>query len=73
MATHYMRKYPASKYDTHQRIWCREYERHTTFEPLMDDYDAGNESFVEAAKKSIQWFNDWALETARAIENIPGC
>lgn len=54
-----------------QRNWLRDYELATTFEPLMDDWLAGNETFEEMAKKSIQWFQDWASETHHAIGNYP--
>lgn len=45
-----------------QREWCKEYQRWTDFEPLMDDFLAGNETFVQAAKKSTRWFEDWSSE-----------
>lgn len=51
-----------------RKAWCAEYERATSWEPLMDDYLAGNESFMEAANHSIQWFRDWAQETSSTIE-----
>lgn len=52
-----------------QRAWCMGYEKSTTFEPLMDDFLEGNETFEEAAKGSIEWFRDWANETARRMED----
>jgi hypothetical protein len=56
-----------------QREWCERYERETTFEPLMCDYLAGNQSFVEAARFSLRWFEDWANDAfLRASEDIPG-
>jgi hypothetical protein len=56
-----------------QRAWCERYEHHTTFEPLMDDFLEGNETFVEAAKGSLSWFRDWFEEAERAAgRDIPG-
>ena len=55
-----------------QRSWCRRYEQQTTFEPLMDDFLAGNESFLEAARNSVWWFTEWSNEAHCKIRNIPG-
>ena len=55
-----------------QRQWCKEYEYRTTFEPLMDDFLAGNESFYQAAKKSLNWFVNWSNEAFQGIPDIPG-
>ena len=55
-----------------QREWAKNYESVTTFEPLLDDFLYGNESFVEAAKKSIRWFEDWSHESMLRIDQIPG-
>lgn len=56
-----------------QRAWCKQYEQHTTFEPLMDDFLAGNITFVEAAKNSNRWFEDWSGDAYLAISHhIPG-
>jgi hypothetical protein len=57
-----------------QREWCKHYENHTTFEPLMDDFLHGNETFVQAAKKSIRWFEDWSSDMFLNItrQPIPG-
>lgn len=56
-----------------QREWCKEYKRQTTFEPLMDDFLYGNESFVQGAKLSIRWFEDWSSDAFLNISrNIPG-
>ena len=67
-------KYPKAKYTQEQKRWCQTYETETTFEPLMDDYECGNESFVDAAKKSLLWFEDWSndahLNASRV--HIPG-
>jgi hypothetical protein len=51
--------------------WCAEYEQVTTFEPLMDDFYEGNETFQEAAEHSVQWFADWVNEVGRAMPRIP--
>lgn len=55
-----------------QRAWCKEYENSTTFEPLMDDFLAGNESFAQAAKKSRDWFENWMNDAFLGIPEIPG-
>lgn len=49
-------KWPADKFDEAQRAWCEHYERETDFEPQMDDYIAGNQTFVEAARAAVAWF-----------------
>lgn len=56
-----------------QRAWCKEYELTTTFEVLMDDFHAGNETFVEAAKKSVNWFESWSSDAFLTVStHIPG-
>lgn len=56
-----------------QREWCERYEKETTFEPLMDDFLAGNESFEKAAQDSIRWFEDWSSDAHLNISrDIPG-
>ena len=56
-----------------QREWCKNYERETGFEPLMDDFIYGNEPFVVAAKNSVRWFEDWSCDAHLNIDrNIPG-
>ena len=55
-----------------QRAWCRRYERETGFEPMMDDFLAGNESFESAAQKSVLWFEDWANDAHLSVSrDIP--
>ncbi len=62
-----------SQYTQAQREWCQRYERETTFEPLMCDFEAGNISFLEAAKESRKWFEDWSNDAyLRGCDNIPG-
>jgi len=68
-----MRKYPKKHYTPEQRAWCEQYERHTTFEPLMCDYEAGNQTFVDAAQFSVRWFDLWAGDVQRIVgDKIPG-
>jgi hypothetical protein len=55
-----------------QKKWCDNYEARTGFEPIMDEYIAGNESFVAAAKRSVRWFEDHASDAMRKIGDIPG-
>ncbi len=60
-----------SKMNAKQRKWCRMYQETTTFEPLMDDFEAGEETFREAALKSILWFEHWSGDAIRDITNLP--
>lgn len=61
------------KYTKDQREWCERYEARTGFDPMMDDYEAGNVTFYEAAQKSVSWFEDHAADAMNAISNnIPG-
>lgn len=55
-----------------QRSWCKNYERETGFEPLMDDFLAGFGSWKQAAEGSVRWFEDWSHDTMRRIDDIPG-
>ena len=55
-----------------QRAWCKHYQQQTTFEPLMDNFLEGNESFLEAAKGSVRWFEDWSNDAHLSVMNIPG-
>ena len=56
-----------------ERAWCKRYEKETTFEPLMDDFLAGNETFLEAARASVRWFEDWSRDALLNISrDIPG-
>lgn len=67
-------RWPAKHYNARQRAWCARYLHQTTFDPLMDDYEAGNESFVSAAKKSAQWYEDHTNDAYLRITDgcIPG-
>lgn len=61
----------AKKLSPAQREWCKHYERETTFEPLMCDFKAGNESFEEAARKSLAWFESWASDAYLRASDRP--
>lgn len=61
-----------SVFTPEQKKWYDNYEASTGLEPLMDDYIAGNESFVTAAKRSVRWFEDYASDAMREIGDIPG-
>lgn len=65
--------YPRRRFTKAQWEWCLMYHRETTFEPLMCDFVAGNESFVEAARRSTQWFEDWSSDAYLKITaKVPG-
>lgn len=56
-----------------QRAWCKLYKNETGFEPLMDDFLAGNSTFIVSAKMSVRWFEDWSSDAHLNIgRNIPG-
>ena len=63
-----------TKYSAAQIAWCQKYYAETGFEPLMCDFEAGNETFYEAARKSVGWFEDWANDALRRVtaDEIPG-
>lgn len=64
---------PATRMTLEQRAWCKLYKDETTFEPLMDDFLAGNKSFLEAARFSVRWFGGWSSDAHLNISrNIPG-
>ncbi|MFW8695990.1 hypothetical protein, partial [Mesorhizobium japonicum] len=58
------RDYPENLYSQAQADWCRYYEQETSFEPAMDEYEAGNCTFTEAQDWNVAWFKRWAVETA---------
>ena len=67
-----MRTY-GPKYTAAERRWCEAYEAETTFEPLMCDFETGNQTFVEAANFSVKWFKDWSNDVYLKISAaIPG-
>lgn len=56
-----------------QKAWCTRYENETGFDALMDDFLAGNETFLFAAKNSVRWFEDWSSNAYLNISrNYPG-
>lgn len=68
-------KFAKGKYTKQQRDWCRMYENKTGFDPhAMLDFESGKKTFVQAAKDSIKWFEDWASDTYLIITKpeIPG-
>src|SRR5262245_24949980 len=46
----------ASKYTSEQRAWCETYQRETGFAPMMDQFERGDQTFDEAAWRSIRWY-----------------
>ena len=60
-------------YSEEQKEWCREYEKFTTFEPLMGDFECGHESFEVAANSSVNWFESWSSDMHLCVSglNIP--
>ena len=64
---------PKVRMTKEQRAWAKLYREQTTFAPMLDDFLAGNESFVDAARKSNRWFEDWANDAHLNISrHIPG-
>ena len=63
-----------SIYTPEQLRWCRMYEAETGWSPLMCDFENGNESFYEAARKSVGWFESWASHALLRVtaHSIPG-
>ena len=45
-----------------RKAWCERYEQETGFEPLMDDFLYGDETFHQAVHKSVRWFEDWSSD-----------
>lgn len=48
------------KYTKKQIEWCDNYLDATTFDPLMDQFEAGEETFQQAAQRSVHWFEQWS-------------
>lgn len=63
MATKPFRVYPRKHYTPAQRNWCIRYETETLFEPVMGEYEAGEQTFEQAQAWNKQWLLDWAKET----------
>ena len=54
-----MRKYSKRKYTQAQINWCKNYEFITGIEPMMCNFEAGEQTFQEAASWNVHWFEDW--------------
>lgn len=54
-----------------QRKWCKKYKSETTFEPLIDNFLEGHETFEEAARNSIKWFEDWSGDALLIVSHYP--
>ena len=67
-------RWAAPKYDHKQRQWCIAYETETGFDPMMDDYEAGLQTFAEAAVASLRWYEDHTRDAHLRISSktIPG-
>ncbi len=66
-------KFEKGMYSGEQRAWCENYQSRTGFEPLMEDFEAGNETFYQGATKSVSWFEDHSNDALLSVSsNIPG-
>lgn len=66
-------KFPKKLYTAEQKAWCVMYQAETTFEPLMCDYVAGHQTFYEAARISVDWFESWSTDAHLKIgTRVPG-
>lgn len=56
--------------DDEQHEWCNAYIQATGFEPIIRSTEKANGeiSFEEFALANIQWFRNWAEESAQMIE-----
>ena len=54
-----------------QREWCKSYEEQTGFDALMDDFLDGKQTFEQAAKRSVQWFEDHSAEAIKDLIYYP--
>lgn len=63
-----------SRYSAEQRTWCRKYRSETGFNPMMDAFECGDETFHEAATRSIRWYeahsSDVHLRIQKALPPI---
>jgi hypothetical protein len=41
-----------------QKEWIKLYHETTEYEPLIDDFALGNETFDEMRRANVQWFED---------------
>lgn len=68
-----MAGYDRTKYTDEQWAWCEKYESRTGFDPMMSDFETGEENFYQAAQKSIQWYESHSSDAYLAISaNVPG-
>ncbi|TES61338.1 hypothetical protein E2P84_43705 [Burkholderia cepacia] len=56
------------KYTVAQRAWCDTYHRETGFHPMMDSFEAGRETFHDAATRAIRWYETHSMEAHRLIQ-----
>lgn len=56
------RGYSRKLYSYSQAKWLDDYHTITSFEPMVDDYEAGNESIEECLHFNIEWLLSWAQE-----------
>ncbi len=54
-------------YTAAQRKWCDTYRSLTGFDPIMDAFEAGEESFEDSAHWNIKWFQDHSTDALLAI------
>lgn len=65
--------YDRNKYTPEQWEWCIKYQRETGFDPMMEDFEAGNKTFVEAAQFACTWYEDHSSDAhLRITRGIPG-
>ena len=66
-------KFPKGKYTADQQAWCRKYESETGFDPMTDDFEAGNVSFYSAAQNAIHWYESHTSSVHLRIQDgVPG-
>lgn len=63
------RSYSRDLYTYSQAHWLDTYEVLTTFEPMVDDYEAGNETLEECFEFNVSWFLSWAAEQAEDLRS----
>lgn len=67
-------KMSESRYTTEQRAWCKTYRCETGFAPMMDQFERGEETFREAATRSIRWYeahtSDVHLRIQKALPSL---
>lgn len=55
------------RYTPAQAEWCKKYLQITKIEPAMADFEAGKETFVAAAWRSMQMFASWCDVTLNTV------